>query len=94
MVWINEVDSAKHMDEFESSSSIEGRKMLEFDEHDSKIASVLKKLLTSDFMRRVYMIFDYFKISGTGEALVDFNDLLTVWLKNDNVQGVSTKRDR
>ena len=36
---------------------------------------------------------DSFKISGTGEALVDFNDLLRVQLKNDNVQGFDTKLD-
>ena len=36
-----------------------------------------------------YMIYDYFKINGTGEALLDFNDLLRVQLKNDNVQGFS-----
>ena len=39
-----------------------------------------------------YMIHDYFKISGTGEALLDFNDLSRVHLKNDNVQG-DTKWD-
>ena len=40
-----------------------------------------------------YVIYDYFKIWGTGEALLDFNDLLTVQLKNDNVQGFDTKWD-
>ena len=33
------------------------------------------------------------KISGTSEAVLDFNDLLRVHLKNDNVQGADTKWD-
>ena len=40
-----------------------------------------------------YMTFDSFKISGTGEALLDFNDLLRVQLKNDIVQYFDTKWD-
>ena len=44
--------------------------------------------------RRVaYMINDNFKISGTGEALLDLNDLRRVLLNNDNVQGFDTKCD-
>ena len=39
------------------------------------------------------MIYDNFKISGTGEALLDFFDLLRLQLKNDNVQGFDTKQD-
>ena len=34
-----------------------------------------------------YIICDYFKFSGRGEAVLDFNDLLGVQLKNDHVQG-------
>ena len=39
------------------------------------------------------MIYDHFKISETGEALLDFNDLLSVQLKSDNVQRFDTKWD-
>ena len=39
------------------------------------------------------MINDNFKISGTGEALLDLNDLRRVLMKNDNVQGFDTKCD-
>ena len=39
------------------------------------------------------MINDYFKISATSEALLDFNDLLRVHLKNDYVQSFDTKWD-
>ena len=37
------------------------------------------------------MINDNFKITGTSEAFLDFNDPLRVQLKNDNVQGFDTK---
>ena len=40
-----------------------------------------------------YVIFDYLKTSGIGEALLYFNDLLRVQLKNDNVQVFDTKWD-
>ena len=49
MVWINEIDSARNMDDFNSSNAILGRMIPDFEVLDSKIASVLKKLLTADF---------------------------------------------
>ena len=39
------------------------------------------------------MIFDHFKISGTSEALPDFNDLSRVQLTGDQVHGFDTKWD-
>ena len=41
-----------------------------------------------------HVIYDNFKISGTGKALLDFNDLLRVQLMNDSVQGFDTKLDK
>ena len=113
MVWINEINSARNMDELKSSSSILGRMLPDFEVLDSKKASALKKLLSADFTRRVHMeklkeqqdiwllkgrhiawmIHDNFKISGTGEPLLDFNDLLRVDFKYDNMQGFDTKWD-
>ena len=40
-----------------------------------------------------HMIYDYLMISGTGEALLDFKDLLRVQLVNDNLQSLGTKWD-
>ena len=40
-----------------------------------------------------HMMYDNFKTSGTGKALLDFNDLLSVQLKNENLQGLDTKWD-
>ena len=38
------------------------------------------------------MIYDNFKISDTGEPLLDINDLLRVQLDNDNLQGFQVGR--
>ena len=55
MVWINEIDSARNMDELKWSSSELGRMFPDFDQLDSKIASALKKLLTARLKRGVHM---------------------------------------
>ena len=39
------------------------------------------------------MMCDNFEISGTGAALLDFNDLLCVLVNDDNVEGFDTKWD-
>ena len=39
------------------------------------------------------MVYDYFKIRGTSEALLDVTDLTKVTLKGDKVRGVNTKWD-
>ena len=39
------------------------------------------------------MTFDHFKISGTGEALLDVNNLFGAQFNSDNVQGFVTKWD-
>ena len=82
----------------ESCKMILGRMIPDFEVLESTIASALKKLLTADFKRRLYMeqqeakqnrrflkgrqiahvIHDHFKISGTGDALLDVNGRLRV----------------
>ena len=88
-------------------------KFQDLEELDQQIASALKKLLTADFKRRVFLeeqkaeqnirflmktnrfldFYDYFQISGPGEAPLEFNDPPRVQLKSDNVQGFDTKWD-
>ena len=43
--------------------------------------------------QNAYMIGDNFKISGTSEALLDFNDQQGEHVKDDNLQGFDTKWD-
>ena len=52
MGWINEIDSARNMDELISFTSILGRMLPDFWVLGSKIASALKKVATTDFKRR------------------------------------------
>ena len=40
------------------------------------------------------MIYDFFKISGDNEAILDFRDLSKVQFKNDNVQAFDTEWDK
>ena len=54
-MWINEVDSSRHMDELKSSGFIFGREFPDFEVLDSESASALKKLVTADLKERVYM---------------------------------------
>ena len=39
------------------------------------------------------MIYAYFKVSGTSQAILDFTDLMEVTLQGDSVQGFDTKWD-
>ena len=55
VVWINEIDSARNMDELKSSCSLRRLIIPDFEILDSQIASALKKLLTADFKRGVYI---------------------------------------
>ena len=66
MVRINEIDSARKMDELKSSISMLGRMVPDCEVPDSKLTSALKKLLTADFKRRVYME----EQRGTTEQLI------------------------
>ena len=40
-----------------------------------------------------FMICDSFRITGTGESIWDFSDLMGISLRGDNVQGFETKWD-
>ena len=55
MVWINEADSARHIEKFKSSNSLFGRTIPDFEVLDSQIASAHKEVLTGDFKRSVNM---------------------------------------
>ena len=39
------------------------------------------------------MIYDNFRVTGKGESIWDFSDLMEVALRKKNVQGFDTKRD-
>ena len=39
------------------------------------------------------MIYEYFRVTGTDEFIVDFSDLVNAILLGDNIQGFDTRRD-
>ena len=97
MAWINEVDSARNMDELKSSNSQTSRYLIpknyecpqEVTDRGFQEASQHGE---NGFLKGrpiANMIHRHFRISGTCEALLD----LEVQLKNGNVQGFDTKWD-
>ena len=101
-LWMNEVDSARIRDNSKSSDSILEQKNPDFEVLDSHSACALKKRPQSRVYMEdkrhkqdnrfwkgrqiTFMIFEFIKINGTGEALLVFNDLVRVQLTNDTVQ--------
>ena len=41
----------------------------------------------------VYLIYDYFRVTGALEAVLDFTDLFSVILRGDDVQDIDTRWD-
>ena len=113
MVWIKEVDSARHIDQLKFSNSSLGSNIFRL--RGTPNMRVLSRSCRprvsrgesawrskeaqkdSRFLKGrpiASMINEYFKISGTCEALHDFNDQMKVQLKNDSVHGFHTKWDQ
>ena len=49
--------------------------------------------MITDFFEEdiAFMIYDYIRVTGTDESILDFCDLVGVSLRGDNVQGFDTK---
>ena len=47
MLWIKEVEMVESMDDLKTSQSIGGHRFSNFEMHDAKIASALKKIITN-----------------------------------------------
>ena len=102
MLWIGEVEDAKSIDDLISSASKVGdfqdckraqenpdEKLQETSHHCPREDSIREPMTYSEHI--AWMIYDFFKISGDNEAILDFRDLSEVQLKNDNVQAFDTK---
>ena len=44
-------------------------------------------------MQIAYLIYEYFRVTGTNDSVENYADLFTVVLRNDNVQEFDTKLD-
>ena len=112
--WIKEVEMVDSVDDLESSSSIRGISMPNFEVLDARIASALNRIIhNSHFKRRVsleeqkaqkqdrflrgrqiaYLIYEYFRVTGTNDSVENYADLFTIGLRNDDIQEFDSKWD-
>ena len=96
MLWIGEVEDAKHVDG--TSTSKTGDPTLDFENLDFKIASGLGKILTGRRLltgRKIaWVIYDSFKICGDNAAILEVRDFSKVQLKDDKVQAFDKVKQR
>ena len=85
-----------------TSASMAGRPIPDFENLGFKIASGLWKIQTrtrkqrstrEEITHRQTKCYDFFKIRGDNEAILDLGDLSNIQSENDNVQGFDAKWD-
>ena len=107
MLWIKEVEMVDSLDEFKSSRSVAGKNFPNFEMPDAKIIqnSHFKKKVSLEeqkaqkedrFLRGrqiAFMIYYYFRGTGAHDTVLDYADLFSVILQDDNVQEFDTRWD-
>ena len=109
MHWIKQVEMVDSVDDLMSSSSVRGIQMPNFEVLDARIASALnshfkrrfsleeQKAQKEDrFLRGrqiAYLIYDYFRVTGTHGSVENYADLFTIGLRNDVFQEFDSKWD-
>ena len=97
------------VDELQSSRSIQGYTHIpNFETLDARIASALNKIIQNSsleeqkaqkedrFLRGrqvAYMIYDYFRVTGAHDTVLDYAELFPITLGNDDVQELDTRWD-
>ena len=103
MLWITEVEMVGSLDELKSSRSVYGKNFPNF-EMDAKITSTLNKIIqNSQFKKKedrflrgrqiAFMIYDYFRVTGAHDTVLDYADLFSVTHHDDNTQEFDTRWD-
>ena len=97
MHWIKEVEM---VDDLMSSSSIEEFKcrILMYSMRQKKNQSggtkrPKKKTAFSEEEKIAYLIYEYFRVTGANDSVVNYADLFTIGLRNDDIQEFDSKRD-
>ena len=105
MVWIKEVAMVDSVDELKSLRSTDGRDFPNFEVLFAKVASALNKKVSLEerkapkedpFLRGrqiAFMIYDYFRVTGAHDTVLDCADLFSITLRDDNVQEFDTRWD-
>ena len=100
MQWIKEVEMVGSVDDVKSSSSIRGVQMPNFEVLDANRIihnSYFKRRLSLEedkaqkdcFLRGrhiAYVIYEYFRVTGANDSVENYTDLLTIVLRNDDIQ--------
>ena len=102
---INEVEMVDSLEELKSWRSVYEKDSPNFEMLNAKSASALKKVSLEEqnkaqkedrFLRRrqiAFMIYDYFRVNGAHDKVLDYADLLSVTLRDDNIQEIDTRWD-
>ena len=90
-------------DELKSSRSVAGKNFQNFEMLDviqnshfkKKVSLEEQKVQKEDWFLRgrqiAFMIYDYFRVTGAHETVLDYADLFSITLRNDNVQEFDTR---
>ena len=107
MLWIKDVELVDSVDDLESSCSVRGIHMPNFEALDAKIASALNRIIQNTRLKKkvsleemkahkedcflrgrqlAYLIYEFFRVTGTNDSVENYADLFTVVLRNDDIQ--------
>ena len=97
------------LDEFKSSPSVSGKNFPNIEMQDAKIDSALNKIIqNSQFKKKVgleeqkaqkedwffaFMIYDSFRLTGAHDTVLEYADLCSATLHDDNIQEFDTRWD-
>ena len=105
MLWIKEVEMVDSLDELKSSRSVLDakiasvlNKIIQSSKLKKKVNLEEQKAQKDDLFPRgrqiAFMIYDYFRVTGAHDTVLDYADLFSITLRNDNVQDFDTRWDQ
>ena len=86
MLWIKEVEMVVSLEELKSTRSVCGKNFPNFEMLDAKIASALNKIIQNSQFKK--------KVTGAHDTVLDYAELFSVTLHDDNIQEFDTRWDK
>ena len=107
MSWVNEVEMDGSTDDLMASQSIKGKSFPDFEMLDARIASALRKIISSTSAGRrlcveeqraqrrqiAYVIYGHFQSTGAHDTAEGLSDLCSICLQDDDVQDFDARWD-